>query len=116
MIDSPYLAKPGKKFKISDYKADDTGDFKDKRSAEEDIKENLAKLIGLQDELYATAKHSVLIVLQAMDGGGKDGAINHVFSGVNPQGCNVTSFKQPSTLELAHDYLWRIDAAGQRKG
>ncbi|HZK82850.1 MAG TPA: polyphosphate kinase 2 family protein, partial [Humisphaera sp.] len=115
MIDSPYLAEPGKKFRISDHKADDTGDFKDKRSAEEDIRENLAKLIALQDKLYASAKHSVLIVLQAMDGGGKDGAINHVFSGVNPQGCNVTSFKQPSTLELAHDYLWRIHAATPKK-
>ncbi|HWE03752.1 MAG TPA: polyphosphate kinase 2 family protein [Tepidisphaeraceae bacterium] len=116
MVDSPYLAEPGKKFKISDRKSDDTGHFKDKRDAEKDIDENLKKLIALQDKLYATASHSVLIVLQAMDGGGKDGAIDHVFSGVNPQGCNVTSFKQPSHEELAHDYLWRIHAAAPKKG
>src|SRR5580693_3581105 len=108
MIDSPYLAKPGNKFRISECKTDDTGGYKDKRSAEEDVNRNLKKLIALQDRLYASAKYSVLVVLQAMDGGGKDGAVDHVFSGVNPQGCNVTSFKEPTPLELAHDFLWRV--------
>ncbi|HET6246794.1 MAG TPA: polyphosphate kinase 2 family protein [Tepidisphaeraceae bacterium] len=116
MIDSPYLAEPGKKFKISQHKSDATGDFKHKKDAIPEIKKNLEKLIVLQDRLYAQASQSILIVFQAMDGGGKDGAISHVFSGVNPQGCTVTSFKQPTHIELAHDYLWRIHAATPGKG
>ena len=116
MIDSPYLVRPGKKFKLSDYSTDDTDDFKDKATAREAEKENLKKLAKLQDLLYAQAKHAVLIVLQAMDSGGKDGTIKHVFSGVNPQGCTVTSFKEPSHIELAHDYLWRVHAATPERG
>jgi PPK2 family polyphosphate:nucleotide phosphotransferase len=116
MIASPYLAEPGKKFKISAHKSDATGDFKHKKDASPEIEKNLAKLIALQDRLYAQASQSILIIFQAMDGGGKDGAISHVFSGVNPQGCTVTSFKQPTHIELAHDYLWRIHAATPSKG
>ena len=116
MIDSPYLAEPGKKFRISDLKSDDTGDFKDKKAAKPEVEKNLKKLVSLQDKLYAQGTQSILIVFQAMDGGGKDGAISHVFSGVNPQGCFVTSFKQPSHEELIHDYLWRIHAATPSKG
>jgi PPK2 family polyphosphate:nucleotide phosphotransferase len=116
MIDSPYLAEPGKKVHLSKFKTDDTGDFADKSDAADTIAKNLKKLRKLQDVLYAQAKHAVLIVFQATDAGGKDGAIDHVFSGVNPQGCSVTSFKVPSTLELAHDYLWRIHAAVPARG
>lgn len=116
MIDSPYLAEPGKKFKIDHTKPGDIGDFKDRKDAEEATQENLKTLEKLQDKLYAQAKHAVLIVLQAMDGGGKDGTISKVFSGVNPQGCVVHSFKRPSDLELAHDYLWRIHAGAPQKG
>lgn len=116
MIDSPYLVRPGKKFKLSDFSTDDTDDFKDKSAARQVKKENLKKLSKLQDLLYAQSKHAVLIVLQAMDSGGKDGTIKHVFSGVNPQGCTVTSFKEPSHVELAHDYLWRIHAATPTRG
>ncbi|HZL34663.1 MAG TPA: polyphosphate kinase 2 family protein [Tepidisphaeraceae bacterium] len=116
MIDSPYLIDPGKKFKLSDLKADDTGDFKHKKEALALEQKNLDKLAALQDKLYAQDKRGVLIVLQAMDGGGKDGTISHVFSGVNPQGCAVSSFKQPTKLELAHDYLWRIHLAAPPKG
>ena len=116
MIDSPYLIRPGKKFKLSDFSTDDTDDFKDKATAREAEKENLKKLSKLQDVLYAQSKHAVLIVLQAMDSGGKDGTIKHVFSGVNPQGCTVTSFKEPSHTELAHDYLWRVHAATPERG
>ena len=116
MIDSPYLVRPGKKIKIAELPADSTGDFKDKKSASEPTKDNLKKLAKLQDVLYAQAKHAVLIVLQAMDSGGKDGTIKHVFSGVNPQGCNVTSFKAPTPRELAHDYLWRIHYATPARG
>lgn len=116
MVDSPYLVRPGKKFKLSDYSTDDTNHFKDKAAAKPAKKDNLKKLADLQDLLYAQAKHAVLIVLQAMDSGGKDGTIKHVFSGVNPQGCSVTSFKEPSHAELVHDYLWRIHAATPARG
>src|SRR5262245_52988649 len=115
MIHSPYLAKPGKKVNLDKIPTDDTGHFKDKESALPAIEKNLKKLDKLQEMLYAQAEHAVLIVLQAMDTGGKDGAIEHVFSGVNPQGCQVTSFKQPTKLELAHDYLWRIHEAAPAK-
>src|SRR5579863_5352716 len=107
MISSPYLVKPGKKIKLSDYSTDETGKFQCKADAVKPTKRNLKKLIKLQDVLYAQARHAILVVFQAMDGGGKDGAIKHVFSGVNPQGCHVTSFKQPTPLELSHDFLWR---------
>lgn len=116
MIDTPYLVKPGGKFKFSRIDPDDTGRFKDKEHALPDIQENLRELADLQEVLYAQSKYAILIVLQAMDAGGKDGAIEHVFSGVNPQGCSVTSFKVPSHVELAHDYLWRYHAAIPRKG
>jgi PPK2 family polyphosphate:nucleotide phosphotransferase len=74
------------------------------------------KLEHLQDVLYAEHKRSLLIVLQAMDAGGKDGTVKHVMSGVNPQGCDVTSFKQPTAKELDHDYLWRVHQATPGKG
>ncbi len=111
MIDSPYLVKPGRKIDLSKWPTDDTGPFKGKKEAKKPTKQNLKALVRLQDRLYAAAKYSVLIVFQAMDGGGKDGAISTVFSGVNPQGCGVTSFKEPTHIELAHDFLWRIHAA-----
>ena len=116
MVPSPYLVKPGKKFKLSNLATDDKGPFKDKHEAEKSEHENLAKLTKLQEVLYAQAKHAILIVFQAMDGGGKDGAISHVFSGVNPQGCHVASFKEPTPLELSHDFLWRIHKATPSRG
>ncbi len=116
MIDSPYLIEPGKKFKIADLKADDKGKFADKHGAADATSANLKKLRKLQEKLYAEHKHALLIVLQAMDGGGKDGTIEKVFRGVNPQGCVVHSFKRPTDLELSHDFLWRIHEAGPAKG
>jgi PPK2 family polyphosphate:nucleotide phosphotransferase len=116
MIDSPYLVEPGSKVHLSKFKTDDTGHFKDKADAAEPTAKHLKKLQQLQDVLYAQAKHAVLIVFQATDAGGKDGAIDHVFSGVNPQGCSVTSFKVPTALEHTHDYLWRIHAAVPPRG
>jgi len=109
-------ARLDKKLKLSEYPSDDTGQFKDKADAAESTAEHLRKLDELQQVLYAQGKYAVLIVFQAMDGGGKDGAIEHVFGGVNPQGCTVTSFKAPSTEELAHDYLWRIHHATPKRG
>ncbi len=107
MHDAPYLVKPHTRVNLKKWATDDIGGFKDKDDAQPRIEKNLKKLAGLQDVLYAQAKHGVLIVFQAMDAGGKDGAIEHVFSGVNPQGCQVASFKVPSTEEKAHDFFWR---------
>jgi PPK2 family polyphosphate:nucleotide phosphotransferase len=116
MVSSPHLVTPGKKIKLSKIDPDDTGAYKDKEDAQRDIGANLERLDELQELLYADARRAILVVFQAMDAGGKDGAIEHVFSGVNPQGCHVTSFKVPSHLELAHDYLWRYHLAVPQKG
>jgi PPK2 family polyphosphate:nucleotide phosphotransferase len=116
MIKSKYLVTPGKKVKLSKIDTSDKGKFEDKGDAEQASEKTLEKLKDLQDVLYAEGKHALLVVLQAMDAGGKDGTIRHVFSGVNPQGCQVTSFKAPTELELAHDYLWRVHSAAPRKG
>src|SRR5256885_1362969 len=116
MVDSPYLVQPGKKFKLSKLDPDDTGDFKDKDDAQDDIEKNLQKLDELQEVLYAQSKFALLVVFQAMDAGGKDGAIEHIFSGVNPQGCAVTSFKVPTSTERAHDFLWRHHGPTPQKG
>ncbi len=72
------------------------------------LEEQVSRLAALQDVLYADNRYALLVIFQAMDAAGKDGTIKHVMSGINPQGCQVTSFKHPSTLELEHDYLWRI--------
>src|SRR4051812_21694247 len=116
MIDSPYLVEPGKKLKLGKRSTNDTGKFKDKSAAAGPTAKNLEKLDELQEELYAESKRALLVVFQALDAGGKDGAIEHVFSGVNPQGCSVTSFKAPTPLELSHDFLWRIHAATPGRG
>jgi PPK2 family polyphosphate:nucleotide phosphotransferase len=116
MVHSKYRVEPGKKMDLSKWSTDDKGTFKDKEDARGTTKKNLKRLIELQELLYASGSHSVLIVLQALDAGGKDGAIEHVFSGVNPQGCSVASFKEPSHLELSHDYLWRYHMACPRRG
>jgi PPK2 family polyphosphate:nucleotide phosphotransferase len=97
----------GSKVNLKNHPTDFTADYSDKKQAVEDLKKNVERLRELQDVLYAQDKYSLLIVFQAMDAAGKDGAIEHVMSGVNPQGCHVVSFKQPSSEELDHDYLWR---------
>jgi len=116
VIDSPYLVEPGKRIKLNKIVTDDTGKFTDKQEGKDATDLNLRKLDELQEVLYAQAKYSVLIVLQAMDAGGKDGTIESIFSGVNPQGCAVTSFKAPSLLDLSHDYLWRVHSACPARG
>jgi PPK2 family polyphosphate:nucleotide phosphotransferase len=90
---------------------DDGQDKQRKKVAAEDLREFVDELSATQELLWASATHSLLIVLQAMDAAGKDGTIKHVMSGVNPQGCRVVSFKQPSTEELGHDFLWRCSKA-----
>jgi len=116
VIDSPYLVEPGKRIKLDKISTDDTGKFKDKPEGKNATQANLRKLDELQEVLYAQSKYSVLVVLQAMDAGGKDGTIESIFSGVNPQGCAVSSFKAPSHLELSHDYLWRVHNACPARG
>jgi len=101
--------KPGTKVKLDKIDASDTSGFKgDKKDAAEALDKIKGKLADLQELLYAEHKHKVLIVLQGMDTAGKDGAIKHVFEGVNPQGVKTSSFKVPTKVESDHDYLWRI--------
>jgi PPK2 family polyphosphate:nucleotide phosphotransferase len=114
--DKNLLVKEGTKIKIKDLDPKYTALFKNKEDAAELLEQDIERLAELQDMLFASAKHSVLIVLQAMDGAGKDSTIKHVMTGVNPQGCNVVGFKQPSTEELKHDYLWRINKRLPERG
>jgi PPK2 family polyphosphate:nucleotide phosphotransferase len=99
--------REGAKLNLKNYKTDDTDGLKDKDEAKEALANNIKRMSELQDTLYAQDTKALLIIFQAMDAAGKDSAIEHVMSGVNPQGVQVTSFKQPSTEELDHDYLWR---------
>ena len=112
-----YLVKPEEKIKLSDWDPNDMSEFKWTKDQGRIEIENLNKrLEELQEVLFAEHKHKVLIVLQAMDTGGKDGAIRHVFEGVNPQGTRVANFKEPSAEELDHDYLWRVHKQVPAKG
>jgi PPK2 family polyphosphate:nucleotide phosphotransferase len=97
----------GKHFRLKDYDPADTGHWKSKEHAGEALQEGIARTAELQDKLYAQNNWALLLIFQAMDAAGKDGAIKHVMSGVNPQGCEVHSFKVPSEEELQHDFLWR---------
>lgn len=108
-------AKPGDKHTVSEFDTRFTGDLA-KHEAGDLLAENIEKLSGLQSKLYAQDKYSVLIIFQAMDAAGKDGTIKHVMSGINPQGCQIFSFKQPSPEELDHDYLWRINRCLPERG
>jgi PPK2 family polyphosphate:nucleotide phosphotransferase len=105
----PYRIDHGAKFKLKQADPDDTGDLasEDKPRAQEALAIGRSAMAELQDRLYAHNRWSLLLIFQAMDAAGKDGAIKHVMSGVNPQGCQVFSFKAPTTEELDHDYMWR---------
>ena len=111
-----FKAVSGEKVDLTKYPTDYTGKLKSKEEAEDDLKKNIEKMSNLQDKLYADNRYSLLIIFQAMDAAGKDGAIKHVMSGLNPQGTQVYSFKQPSTEELDHGYLWRISKALPERG
>lgn len=111
-----FLVKEGSKLDLKKHATDFTGDYTDKKEAAKDLAKNVERLRELQDVLYAQDVHSLLIIFQAMDAAGKDGAIEHVMSGVNPQGCHVVSFKQPSSEERDHDYLWRCQKALPERG
>ncbi len=113
-----YRVQPNTRVHLKDYDPNDKSLFPDggKKEGRKALQKLNAQLELLQERLYAEAKHPVLMVLQATDTGGKDGTIRHVFEGVNPQGVHVASFKVPSKLELAHDYLWRIHRQTPAKG
>ncbi len=103
----PLRVPPDVKVKLKDYPSDATGPYHSKDEAANDLQKDVEKLADLQDKLYAKKTYALLIVLQGIDAAGKDGTVKHVMSSVNPTGCEVHSFKEPSTEELDHDYLWR---------
>jgi PPK2 family polyphosphate:nucleotide phosphotransferase len=111
-----FHVKPGNRFQLRDIAPDDTGDHKDKAAALTDIRQYARRLRELQLLLYAENKRGLLICLQAMDTGGKDGTIKHVLGYMNPQGCRVQSFKAPSAEEASHDFLWRVHKATPARG
>ncbi|MCC6632120.1 MAG: polyphosphate kinase 2 family protein [Gammaproteobacteria bacterium] len=102
-----FLVRPGRKLKLARCPTDVPKLYRNEKDAEEQLARQVARTSELQDVLYASDRHSLLLIFQAMDAAGKDGAIKHVLSGVNPLGCQVSSFKQPSAEELDHDFLWR---------
>jgi PPK2 family polyphosphate:nucleotide phosphotransferase len=108
-IAGPYCVREGKKFRLKDVDPGDTAGYtsEDKPQAKQALQNGVQALSELQEVLYAQDRWGVVVIFQAMDAAGKDGAIKHVMSGINPQGCQVYSFKAPSAEELDHDYLWR---------
>ena len=102
-----YRVEDGKHFRLKDVDPADTGQWDSVEEAKEQLEKDIARMEDLQAKLYAQGQWSVLLVFQAMDAAGKDGTIKHVMSGVNPEGCQVHSFKAPSDTELQHDFLWR---------
>jgi PPK2 family polyphosphate:nucleotide phosphotransferase len=112
----PYRVDHGKKFRLKDYDPASTGHFHSKEHAQELLDKGINDMRELQDKLYANHQWAILIILQGIDAAGKDGLIKHVMSGVNPQGCEVHSFKQPSNEELNHDYMWRANRRLPERG
>ena len=115
-IHSPYLIDAKGKVRLKQYTTSATGSFKHEHEAKEVLEKHQKRLDALQEVLYAGAERGVLIVLQGMDTAGKDGTIRHIFSGVNPQGCDVTAFKVPTPIEAHHDFLWRCHNAAPARG
>jgi PPK2 family polyphosphate:nucleotide phosphotransferase len=106
-VSKKYRVESGKGFRLKDFDPADTGKIASEDEAKELLAEGIQSMSDLQEKLYAQDRWGLLLMFQAMDAAGKDGAIKHVMSGINPQGCEVTSFKTPSSEELNHDYLWR---------
>ena len=111
-----YRVTDGRSFRLRDVRPSDTGDLEDRDAAAALLKDGTERMAELQDRLYAQDRWAVLLIFQAMDAAGKDGTIKHVMSGVNPQGCQVFSFKSPSSEELDHDYLWRTSKSLPERG
>jgi PPK2 family polyphosphate:nucleotide phosphotransferase len=112
----PYRVDNGKKFRLKDFEPDDTSGVKSRKQAEKVLPLGIERMVDLQDKLYAQDRWAILLIFQAMDAAGKDGVIKHVMSGVNPQGCQVYSFKQPSAEELDHDFMWRTNKCIPERG
>src|SRR5271167_4614514 len=111
-----YRVAHGRRFRWDDVDPSDHGSFKGESDALHETEACVRKMDPLQERLFAEGKRSLLIILQALDTGGKDGTIRHVMRGINPQGCDVTSFKPPTPEEMAHDFLWRIHQHVPAKG
>jgi PPK2 family polyphosphate:nucleotide phosphotransferase len=111
-----YQVESGKHFRLKDFDPADTGHWRSKESATEALQQGISRTAELQDKLYAQDSWALLLIFQAMDAAGKDGIIKHVMSGINPQGCQVYSFKAPSELELQHDFLWRTTRCLPERG
>jgi PPK2 family polyphosphate:nucleotide phosphotransferase len=112
----PYRVPNGRAFRLKDVDPEDTGPIKSRKQAERWLERGVARLAQLQEKLYAQDSWGLLLIFQAMDAAGKDGTIKHVMSGVNPQGCQVYSFKAPSAEELDHDFLWRTSRCLPERG
>ena len=110
------IVRPGNKVKLKDVNPGYHGKHKSHEDALPETQVHLTKIDTLQYLMYAEGKHALLIVLQGLDGAGKDGVIRHVMTGMNPQACRVTQFKQPTAEDLAHDYLWRVHPHAPAKG
>jgi PPK2 family polyphosphate:nucleotide phosphotransferase len=111
-----YRVTAGDDFALENFSTGDTGKMKQGEEADELLAQGIELISDLQERLYADDTWSLLLIFQAMDAAGKDGTIKHVMSGINPAGCQVTSFKQPSELELDHDFLWRANVALPQRG
>lgn len=116
MKTSKYLVKPNTKLDLLKHHPNDSAEFKSKDEVKDQLQKNIEKMTELQDKLYAHDNYSLLIIIQAMDAAGKDSTIKHVMSGLNPQGTQVYSFKQPSKEEIDHGYLWRIQKVVPERG
>ena len=112
----PFQVADGSHFRLKDFNPADTLGLKSKEHAKETLDRGIARLTELQEKLYAQDRWAILLILQAMDAAGKDSTIKHVMSGVNPQGCQVNSFKIPSAEELQHDFLWRTSHSLPERG
>jgi PPK2 family polyphosphate:nucleotide phosphotransferase len=112
----PYRVDEGKGFRLKDHDPSDSNGLDSKEKAEKLLAKGVERLAQLQEKLYAQDKWAVLLIFQAMDAAGKDGAIKHVMSGINPQGCQVYSFKAPTSEELDHDFLWRTARSLPERG
>src|SRR5450432_574997 len=112
----PYRIADGRKFRLADFDPGDTRNLESKDGAKKLLRAGVKVLSELQEKLHAQDRWAVLLIFQAMDAAGKDGTIKHVMSGVNPQGCQVTSFKAPSMTELEHDFLWRTTCQLPERG
>jgi PPK2 family polyphosphate:nucleotide phosphotransferase len=116
MAEDRFRVRPDKKFRLEDHDPGFTGRFESKEDGKRHLEKGLEKLRDLQEKLYAQDQWAILLIFQAMDAAGKDSVIEHVMSGVNPQGCQVYSFKQPSSEELDHDFLWRTTRCLPERG